>query len=130
VPEGVLSLAQLNNRIPATTTAPPPTPISLIPAAFHRHAAAAAAANPSGKGLRLASVGISHLALYGQCHCRHCRQTCHFPLTHWQKPLSKGEVPGLSAPLSLVPALFFVGDDDDDDDKAHRAAAAAAAKPA
>jgi len=28
-----------------------------------------------------------------------------------------GEVPGLSAPLSLIPAAIFVGDDDDDDDK-------------
>ncbi|MBL8118903.1 MAG: hypothetical protein JNJ78_15330 [Anaerolineae bacterium] len=37
------------------------TAIPLIPAAFHRHAAAAAAANPFGKGLVLASVGISHL---------------------------------------------------------------------
>jgi len=37
------------------------TAISLIPAAFHRHAAAAAAANPSSKGLAFASVGISHL---------------------------------------------------------------------
>jgi len=37
------------------------TPISLIPAAFHRHAAAAAAANPSGKGLASASVGLSLL---------------------------------------------------------------------
>jgi len=38
------------------------TPVSLIPAAFHRHAAAAAA-NPTGKGLAFASVGISHLSL-------------------------------------------------------------------
>jgi len=37
------------------------TPVSLIPAAFHRHAAAAAAANPSGKRLVLASVGLSLL---------------------------------------------------------------------
>ncbi|MBN8621138.1 MAG: hypothetical protein J0L63_19655 [Anaerolineae bacterium] len=45
----------------------------LIPVAFHRHAAAAAAANPSGKGLvlaQLASPTCNFLALYGQCHCR------------------------------------------------------------
>jgi len=36
------------------------TSISLIPAAFHRHAAAAAA-NPSGKGLLFASLGLSLL---------------------------------------------------------------------
>ncbi|MBN8618397.1 MAG: hypothetical protein J0L63_05800 [Anaerolineae bacterium] len=73
------------------------TPISLIPAAFHRHAAAAAAANPSGKVLVLASVGISHLslitcnlALYCHCHCRHCRQPGHFPLTNMVKTAVKG----------------------------------------
>ncbi|MBL8118076.1 MAG: hypothetical protein JNJ78_11155, partial [Anaerolineae bacterium] len=36
-----------------------PAQPSLIPAAFHRHAAAAAA-NPSNKGLVLASVGSSY----------------------------------------------------------------------
>ncbi|MBL8119065.1 MAG: hypothetical protein JNJ78_16140 [Anaerolineae bacterium] len=36
-------------------------PISLIPAAFHRHAAAAAAANLSGKGLESTSVGLALL---------------------------------------------------------------------
>jgi len=55
--------AHLNNRISGTR---PPVavvaiPIPLTPAAFHRHAAAAAAANPTGKGLVLASVGLSLL---------------------------------------------------------------------
>ncbi|MBL8119556.1 MAG: hypothetical protein JNJ78_18650 [Anaerolineae bacterium] len=41
------------------TPSAPPT--SLIPAVFHRHAAAAAAANPSGKSLESTSVGLSLL---------------------------------------------------------------------
>jgi len=69
--------------------------------------------------------------------------TLPFPLTNRQQRPLRGEVPGLSAPSSLIPAVFIVGDDDDDDKHPpqrksrrvpalfdHRAAAAAAAKPA
>ncbi|MBL8116163.1 MAG: hypothetical protein JNJ78_01435 [Anaerolineae bacterium] len=72
-----------------------------VSAAFHRHAAAAAAANPPGKGRNVAQLayrsyngllitGNSNLASERQCHCRQCRQPGHLPLTNWQQRPSMG----------------------------------------
>jgi len=97
------------------------TAVSLIPAVFHRHAAAAAAANPSKSGIPSLPLALAcsalcavseanarerslrverawgsdssapllllqkELAAERLCHCRHCRQPGHFPLTNWQQ---------------------------------------------
>ncbi|MBN8621113.1 MAG: hypothetical protein J0L63_19530 [Anaerolineae bacterium] len=126
-------------------------PVSRVPAAFHRHAAAAAAANLSASGI---SVFIPRQGS-GRRPVRSLPLvTCHntananaaIPATsphqlaqnRENRPAGKS----LSAPSSLIPAAFIVGASDDDDDKRplrrkprllpalfdHRAAAAAAAK--
>ena len=148
--------AQLTNRIPAhrrphrhavpitprlAAVAALAIPISLIPAAFHRHAAAAAA-NPSSKGLAFASVGISHLQLLVTIRPMSLPPmppTLPSPPHQMAAATSKGRASELvcatlacflpplmlrrAAPCAAAGlgggAAIFVGDDDDDDDKPH-----------